>query len=121
MICPKCRKSQPPSDECISCGIVFRKYKPKARSSSDSVPETLHTPSGPRTTHKKKGGFCVKFKRFRIALLSITLLFVALNAYWIDKRISMWVTTLHVVIYPINADNSPEVEDYIDSLKRSVL
>jgi len=118
MICPKCHTSQPPSDECISCGIVFRKYKPKAHNSADSTSETLHTPSGPKAPHEKKGSFWVTFKRFRIAILLITLLFVALNAYWIDKRISMWVTTLHVVIYPINADNTSEVEDYIDSLER---
>jgi hypothetical protein len=31
----------------------------------------------------------------------------------------MWVMTLNVVIYPINADNSPEVKEYIDSLEKT--
>ena len=119
MICPKCRKSQPPSDECISCGIIFRKYKQKAQNSPDSVSQTLDTPSVPRVTLKEKDSFWIKFKRLRIAILLLILMIVALNAYWTDKRISMWVTTLHVVLYPINADNSAEVEEYIDSLKKT--
>lgn len=119
MICPKCHTSQPPSDECISCGIVFRKYKPKALNSPDSVSERLDTPSVPRATHEKKSSFGIKFKRFRIAILSLILLIVAVNAYWIDKRFSMWVTTLHVVMYPINADNSIEAQEYIDSLEKT--
>ena len=61
----------------------------------------------------------MQFKRFRIAILSFILLIVAANAYWIDNRISNWETTLNVVIYPINADSSSEVEDYIDSLQTS--
>ena len=113
MICPKCHTSQPASDECISCGIVFRKYKPKEPASPDSVSEKS---SVPRATPEKKGGFRVQFKRFRIAILLFILLIVAANAYWINKRISNWETTLNVVIYPINADSSSEVEDYIDSL-----
>ncbi len=118
MICPKCHTSQPPSDECISCGIVFRKYKQKIINPPDSLPGRLDTPSVPGAAHEKKGGFRVTFRRFRIAILSLILLIVALNAYWIDKRIFMWVTTLHVVIYPINADNSNEVQEYIDSLEK---
>ena len=31
----------------------------------------------------------------------------------------MWVTTLHVVIYPINADGTSEVAEYIDSLEKT--
>jgi len=119
MICPKCSTSQPPSDECIACGIVFKKYKPKALDSFDSAPETLHASSAPRATLEKKGSFRVKFRRFRIAILSLILVVVAVNAYWIDKRISMWVTTLHVVLYPINADGTSEVAEYIDSLEKT--
>jgi hypothetical protein len=119
MICPKCHTSQPPSEECISCGIVFRKYKQKILNSPDSLPQRLDTPSVSRATHEKKGGFGIQFKIFRIAILSLILLIVAVNAYWIDKRFSMWITTLHVVIYPINADNSIEVQEYIDSLEKT--
>jgi len=119
MICPKCRTSQAPSDECISCGIVFRKYKQKELNSADSVSKTSDAPLVPRAPLEKKSSFWIKFKRFRIAILLLVLMVVALNAYWIDKRISMWVTTLHVVIYPINADKTSEVEAYIDSLKKT--
>lgn len=119
MICPKCRKTQPPADECISCGIVISKYKQKALNSSDSVPETVDTPSVARVTFEEKDSFWIKFKRFRIAILSLSLLIVAVNAYWINRRFSKWETTLNVVIYPINADNGSEVEEYIDSLKKT--
>jgi len=119
MICPKCGKPQPSSDECISCGIVFRKYKQKAPDSPDRAPKTPSTPSVPRAALEKKDSFWVKFKSFRIAILSVVLLIVAANAYWIDKRFSKWDTTLNVVIYPINADNTSEVEEYIDSLEKN--
>ena len=119
MICPKCRKSQPSSDECISCGIIIRKYKQKILNSSESIPETSDTPSVPREPLKKKDSFWIKFKKFRIAILSLTLLIVAVNAYWIDSRFSKWETTLNVVIYPINADNGSEVKEYIDSLEKT--
>jgi hypothetical protein len=119
MICPKCRKSQPSSDECISCGIIIKKYKQKTLNSSDSIPKTSDTPSVPRGTLKENDNFWIKFKRFRIAILSLTLLIVAVNAYGIDRRFSTWETTLNVVIYPINADNGSEVEEYIDSLEKT--
>lgn len=28
MICPKCNVSQPESDECVSCGLIFKKFRP---------------------------------------------------------------------------------------------
>jgi len=56
------------------------------------------------------------FKNFRILLLLIVLAGVAL--YSKDQRLVTqgWYKPLHVVIYPINADNSPEVTRYIESL-----
>lgn len=116
MICPKCGTSQPPSDECISCGIIISKYKQKVRNSSNGVPKTSGTPSVPKAPRETKDSFRVKFKSFRITILSIILLIVAANAYWINKRIAKWETTLNVVIYPINADSTSGVEEYIDSL-----
>lgn len=119
MICPKCGTSQPVSDECVSCGIVFRKYRQKASDGSGSAAGTVDTPSAQRASSAKKDGARVTFKRFRIAILSLVLLIVAVNAYWIDRRFSKWITTFHVVIYPVNADNSIEVKEYIDSLEKS--
>ena len=116
MICPKCGTSQPPSDECISCGIIISKYKQKTLNSSNGVPTNSIAPSVPRAPHEKKDSFWKKFKSFRITILLIILLIVAANAFWINKRIATWETTLNVVIYPINADNTSEVAEYIDSL-----
>lgn len=56
------------------------------------------------------------FKNFRILLLIAVLAAVAL--YSKDQRLVTqgWYKPLNVVIFPINADNSPEVNRYIESL-----
>lgn len=56
------------------------------------------------------------FKNFRILLLITVLAAVAL--YSKDQRLVTqgWYKPLNVVIFPINADNNPEVNRYIESL-----
>jgi hypothetical protein len=53
------------------------------------------------------------WRRIRIAVLLLILLFVALNTY-LDRRYStQWDRALDVVIYPINGDGSPQSERFV--------
>lgn len=56
-------------------------------------------------------------KRLRIALLSLILLLVALNAWFTQQDITGWEQPLRVAIYPINADQSPVTARYIADLR----
>jgi len=56
-------------------------------------------------------------KRLRIALLSMILLLVALNAWCTRQDITAWKQPLRVMIYPINADASPVTGEYISELR----
>lgn len=53
------------------------------------------------------------FKRLRILLLLLVLLFVALNAYFDRVYSTDWDNALYVTIFPINGDGSPVSERYI--------
>ncbi len=50
--CPACGRDQEPSDECVWCGVVFRKFKskqtgrPESPSSSPEPPRNLNTGNG---------------------------------------------------------------------------
>jgi len=56
------------------------------------------------------------WRRLRIAVLLLILLFVALSAYF-DRRYSTeWNNPLRVSVFPINADGSAVAEKYIHSL-----
>lgn len=54
------------------------------------------------------------FKNIRILILLGILLVVAVNSFY-DKNHD-WQKPIYVAIYPINMDNSPEVESYIANL-----
>ena len=56
------------------------------------------------------------FRNFRVVVLLILLGAVAL--YVKDQRLVTqgWYRTLEIVVYPINADDSPQVEKFLDSL-----
>lgn len=56
------------------------------------------------------------FKKIRIAILLFILFLVGANAYLTQQRITDWDQSLEVVIYPINADGSPNTSNYIASL-----
>ncbi|QID18696.1 hypothetical protein G3580_14340 [Nitrogeniibacter mangrovi] len=56
------------------------------------------------------------WRRLRIALLLLVLATVALNAWRARARATEWKHTLHVTIYPINADGSATTTRYLDSL-----
>jgi len=56
------------------------------------------------------------FKTVRVFILLMILLGVAVGSWLTSKRSTEWNTPLWVAIYPINADNSPATQHYIDNL-----
>lgn len=56
------------------------------------------------------------FKTVRIFILSLILIGVALGSWLTSKRSTDWEQPLWIAIYPINADNSPVSQQYIDEL-----
>lgn len=56
------------------------------------------------------------FKAFRIGILLLVLLVVAVNAWLLKSRSTDWNNSLWVKIYPINADGHDETARYIESL-----
>jgi hypothetical protein len=56
------------------------------------------------------------FKRLRILVLLLILLFVALNTYFDRVYSTDWDTPLRVTVFPINGDGSPVTERYIGTL-----
>ena len=57
------------------------------------------------------------FKLVRIFILLMVLIGVALGSWLTSKRSTDWQQPLWVAIYPINADNSPITQQYIDQLE----
>jgi hypothetical protein len=59
------------------------------------------------------------FRRIRILLLMYILAFVAVGSWLSRARVTDWDAPLWVDIYPINGDNSTQVQRYIDALGES--
>lgn len=57
------------------------------------------------------------FKAIRISILLFILLFVGLSSFLTQARSTDWNNSLWIKVYPINADDSAEVEKYIAGLK----
>jgi hypothetical protein len=57
------------------------------------------------------------FKTVRIFILSMVLIGVALGSWLTSKRSTSWEQPLWIAIYPINGDNSPVTQQYIDQLE----
>lgn len=56
------------------------------------------------------------WKKLRIAVLLLVLLFVALTTYFDRVRTTDWDMSLRVAVFPINADGSAEAGRYIQTL-----
>lgn len=56
------------------------------------------------------------FRRFRILILLWVLLLVAVSGWLTELRATDWREPLHVVIYPINGDDSARADRYIEQL-----
>ena len=124
--CPSCDFKQPPTDECVKCGIIIDKFHykntamTKERVSSQDRNNKTKSPVSLKKPARKTKNFRTIFKKLRIAILLIILIIVGLNEYFSNKNISSWKKTLKIVIYPINRDNSDEAADYIESLQKQV-
>jgi hypothetical protein len=55
-------------------------------------------------------------KAVRISILLLVLFFVAVSAWLTQARSTDWNDSLWIKLYPINADGTTEVDDYIDAL-----
>ena len=56
------------------------------------------------------------FRKFRILLLLLALATVALAAWRAQSRLTSWERTVHVALYPLAADNSPQTAAYLKNL-----
>lgn len=56
------------------------------------------------------------FKKFRILILLIVLVSVALTTWRANTRLTEWKNSVHVAIYPIAADDTPATQRYISQL-----
>jgi hypothetical protein len=57
------------------------------------------------------------WRKFRIAVLLLILLFVALNTYFDRVYSTNWNNSLRVAVFPINADGSDETARYLQALR----
>ncbi len=57
------------------------------------------------------------WKKIRIAVLTFILTVVALQA-WVEQADLSWEDNFHVAIYPVNADGSKQVSEYLRTLTR---
>jgi hypothetical protein len=57
-----------------------------------------------------------RFKTFRVTVLLLVLLVVALTTWQARYRSTRWNVPLYVAIYPIAADDSPVTRAYVDAL-----
>ena len=58
------------------------------------------------------------FRTIRITILLLILFFVGMNTWLTQLRSTDWDESLWVVVYPVNGDNSPVTQNYIDTLSR---
>ena len=115
--CPKCGYARQadenvPEWQCPGCGIAYQKYQSDiVRSHVLSRPDAGSVVQG---VANKQTGF--SFRRLRIVVLLLVLAGVALDSWLTVVRTTDWDHPLWVVVYPINADGSQSVDDYIASL-----
>lgn len=56
------------------------------------------------------------FKALRVFILLVIFLLVALSSWRTTTRLASWNDTLQIALYPINADQRPATQKYIESL-----
>ena len=58
------------------------------------------------------------FRKFRILLLLVVLATVGLASWRASSRLTSWQHTVHVALYPVAADDSPDTQRYVASLNQ---
>ena len=108
--CPKCGLEQVMAQECISCGVVFEKYQ-KIKGNTESI--HLKKNTGGKGANKTT----LSFRAVRIFILILILFAVGINSWLVKSDTTDWNETLHVVVYPINGDESESTHSYINGLE----
>ncbi len=108
--CPWCGHWQAVSKDCGRC----RKPLSGARNALSALRQPVnHSNTG---VPKSKKSFREKFRSFRIAVLLLILAAVGLTTWHNERDATDWKESLHVVVYPINGDDSPDIAAFIGTL-----
>ncbi len=113
MLCPKCQYQRQSSDhvpdwQCPNCGVAY------AKASSAATAKTQNRVPNINASAAINSGF--SFKKLRVFILLVILVVVALDSWLTTIRSTDWQDSLWVVVYPINADNSQQSGEYINSI-----
>ncbi|MDJ0801487.1 MAG: hypothetical protein QNI97_01355 [Desulfobacterales bacterium] len=109
--CPHCGTRQGRAASCLHCGAYLIEKETAARSAKvERVSVEVSSSAGAKTS---SGGV---FKSIRIFVLLLILLVVGLNTFLSGFHATSWDQTLWVGVYPINADGSEAVDQYIARL-----
>ena len=109
--CPECGTRQGRAATCLRCGaFLIEKETPARTARVETVSVEVSSSAGPQAA---SGGV---FKSIRIFVLLIILLAVGLNTFLSGIHATSWDHTLWVGVYPINADGSDAVDQYIARL-----
>ena len=111
MQCPHCDTRQSRAATCLHCGeFLAQRERPARPARIETVSVAVNSASGAKESPRGM------FKTIRIVVLLFILLIVGLNTYLSGTRANSWDSTLWVGIYPINADGSEAVDQYIRRL-----
>jgi hypothetical protein len=129
--CPKCGFKQDPAEECLKCGIIFKKLVKNSPEAGINATKQLKAPADPmlakvqaETMFYRMGNsapsvsYAQVFRWVRISILFLLLMIVGIYTSVTSARMTNWKEPRRVVIYPINADGSEDVYDYINALEK---
>ncbi|MDJ0723427.1 MAG: hypothetical protein QNJ04_17445 [Desulfobacterales bacterium] len=109
--CPECGTRQGRAASCLHCGaFLFEKAPPTRTSKIETVSVEVSSSAKAKSS---SGGV---FKSIRIFVLLLILLAVGLNTFLSGIHATSWDHTLWVGVYPINANGSEAVDQYIARL-----
>ncbi len=109
--CPQCGTRQGRATTCLQCGaFLVEKEAPSRSARIETVSVDVTSSAGGK---ESPGGL---FKAIRIFVLLLILLIVGLNTVLSGIWATSWENTLWVGIYPINADGSEAVDQFITGL-----